>query len=115
MPSRQMLLCDIPDNHQSVSDYLDDIMGYYPEVSYDNVCEAIRDVEIYGRIVAGCFLVAPNFWKLSVPIGFGHQAHILFVELKNGNYLAIHAFTSKKKRDIEQGVAEAIARRQALG
>jgi hypothetical protein len=115
MPKRQMLLCDIPDGHQSVGDYLDDIREFYPEVSYDNVREAIRDVEIYGRIVTGCVPVAPALWRLPVAIGFGHKAHIMFVELKSGNYLAIHAFTSKTEGEIEPGVATGVARRLALG
>jgi hypothetical protein len=109
-----MLLCDIPDSYQSVADYFQDIRSNYPDLSTDMINGAIKDLQIYGPIASECAPVADGLWRLSVAIGFGHKANMMFVVLKNGNYFMIHAFTSTNQSELGEGTILAANRKKGL-
>jgi hypothetical protein len=64
----------------------------------------IKLVEEIGPIFAGCALIRNGLWRLHSPIGYGQIANLIFLTLKNGNFLAIHGFTSKSDADLKAGL-----------
>ena len=107
-------VCDIPDEYRSVADYLNEVKRDYPDLSCEILLGAIEEVELDGPIVAECVPVQEKMWRLTTVLGFGSKANLIFVTVRNGNFLAVHGFTSKTDCEIQAGTALGVARKAAL-
>jgi hypothetical protein len=107
MIQRIMRIYDLPDGYPSVRDWLD-------ELSNEEFLAHIYAVQALGPAFAGCKLLSDDLWALSVPIGHGRLANLMFFSLKNGDYLAVHGFTSRRGKDIETEIDIARARKRDL-
>jgi hypothetical protein len=67
-----------------------------------------------GFIVADCTSLGEGLWRLTTMLGFGRRANLIFIELKNGDFLALHAFTSNNDEETARGSAIGLLRKQAL-
>jgi hypothetical protein len=114
MTTRRMLLYDIPDEHQLIHQYLDEIRQSHAEVSPHFVLDHLKDVANEGRFSTGCKPVGENLWALDVLIGYGDQARILFFETPKGDYLALHGFTVRSGSDADRGFSIAAQRKRGL-
>lgn len=108
------LLYDIPDEDQLIHQYLDEIRHTHSPVSADILLEHMKDVANEGRFITGCKPVGDDLWALDVPIGYGDIARILFFEVKNGDYLAVHGFTKGDEMSAQEGLAVAVRRKRDL-
>lgn len=111
---RQLLLCDIPDEYQSVRDYLKDVKRDYPYASWESIFGGIAELERFGALVAGCVDIGSDCWRLPMTLGFGRLANLIFVKLRSGDFLAVHAFSSETSEQLEAGCATGILRKEAL-
>ena len=103
--AREMRILDIPDGHPLPRDWLFrlDNEGFEAQIAL---------VEEIGPVFAGCKPLLGDMWLLNEPIGFGDIAHLIFVSVRNRNFLALHGFTSKSRESIDQEIALADKRRR---
>lgn len=114
MSLRRVLLYDIPDDHQLIHQFLDELRRTLPPVSAELVLERLKEVEDYEWIQAECKPLRQEFYALDVPIGYGKKARILFFETPRGDYMALHAFTVESGADAERGLTVAAERKRGL-
>ena len=114
MTARRMLLYDIPDDHQLVPHYLDEIRTSHAEISGTIALEHLKDVANEGRISTGCTPMGEELWALDVAIGFGDVARFLFFETPRGDYMLVHGFTIKSGGDADRGFSVAVERKRGL-
>jgi hypothetical protein len=114
MTIRQMRLYDIPDEHQLIHQYLDEIQKTHSTLSPHLVLDHLKDVANEGRFVTGCKPLLEGLWALDVSIGFGDTARILFFETPRGDYLALHGFTVCSGSDADRGLSVAADRKRGL-
>lgn len=114
MSPRRILLYDIPDDHQLIHQYLDELRRTLPPVSAELVLERLKEVEDFGWIEAECKPLEQEFYGLDVPIGYGKKARTLFFETPRGDYMALHAFTVESGADAERGFSVAAERKRGL-
>ena len=111
---RRFLLCDLPDVHQPVRDYLNEVERDYPSTSYAMLLGVIETLKVDGPFAADCFPIGGNMWRLTTVIGFGRKANLVFTVLGSGDYFAVHGFTSSSKEEEALGTAIGRARKVAL-
>jgi hypothetical protein len=110
----KFLLCDIPDEHQPVREYLKEVKRDYPYASIEALYAGIGELEFYGPAVAGCVDIGKGCWRFSMMLGFGRKANFIFIRPRSGDYLAVHAFTSETEMQMAAGCSTGIARKEAL-
>ena len=107
MARRTMRLYDIPDEHPAVRTWLS-------ELSNEEFLAHILAVQELGPAFAGCQHLPGDLWALTVPIGHGKLANLLFFSLKSGDFLAIHGFTSRHNEDASAEIEIARKRKRDL-
>ena len=114
MTTRRMLLYDIPDDHQLIHQYLDEIRQTHSELSPNVVVDHLKEVANHGRFSTGCRPMGEDLWALDVPFGYGGVARILFFETPKGDYMAVHSFTIDSGADADRGFSIASERKRDL-
>lgn len=87
----EMKFLDIPDGHPLPLDWLDKLQD-------EALNEQILEIAISGPAVAAmngvdCKPITSRMWRLRHLIGFGKAHYLIFIAVRDGNYLALHGFT----------------------
>lgn len=89
----EMKFLDIPDGHPLPLDWLDEIQS-------EEFNEHILEIAISGPALAAingvdCKPITSKMWRLRHLIGFGKAHNLIFIAVRDGNFLALHGFTGK--------------------
>jgi hypothetical protein len=89
---REMKFLDIPDGHQLPLTWLD-------KINDEELNEQILEIADAGATFAAlngidCKPISSRMWRLRHLIGFGKAHYLVFIAARDGNYLALHGFTS---------------------
>lgn len=109
MTHRLVRVYDIPDGLPSLRDWLDqqDDEAFFAHIR-------LLELDDRAPIFLGCRSLPDGLWGLSVPIGYGMVANLIFFSLKNGDFIAVHGFTSITGEDIDAHVDIAVRRKRDL-
>ncbi len=87
----EMKFLDIPDGHPLPLRWLTEIQ----DEAFNEQILVIAETGPTFAAMCGidCKPISSGMWRLRHLIGFGKAHHLIFIAVRDGNYLALHGFT----------------------